>query len=64
MCEGTFWQLVESAFHHILLGISLNPKPRRNAPVTSPKIFEQVMANPKRFLVLIKKCPENRKYEI
>jgi hypothetical protein len=28
-------------------GISPKPKPRRNAPVTSPKVFEQAMAKPR-----------------
>jgi hypothetical protein len=30
----------------MFLGISLNPKPRRKAPVTSPKVFEHAIAKP------------------
>lgn len=44
--ERNFWRLLQSAFLQILFGISLSPKPSKNAPVTSPKVFEQAIANP------------------
>lgn len=46
LCERNLCRAVQSAFLQIVLGISLNPKPRRNAPVTSPNVFEQAIAQP------------------
>ena len=53
--ESTFWRTDHSEFLHRLLGISLKPKPRRNAPVTSPKVFEQAMATASTFPILLRK---------
>ena len=44
--ESTFWRWDQSAFFQMFLGILLNPKPRRKAPVTNPKVFEHAIANP------------------
>jgi len=62
--ERTFWRVVQSAFLQTFLGISLKPKPRRNAPVTSPKVFEQAMANPKILPLLLIKESANWSYII
>lgn len=55
LCESTFRRVVQSAFLQMLLGISLKPKPRRNAPVTSPKVLEHAIAKPSRFPPLSEK---------
>ncbi len=47
LCDRTFWRYCRSALRHILRGISTNPKPSRNAPVTSPNVLEQAMATPR-----------------
>lgn len=49
-----FWRVVQSEFLQRVLGISLKPKPRRNAPVTSPKVFEHAIAYPRMLPVLLK----------
>ncbi len=61
--ERTFWRVVQSAFLQMLLGISLKPKPRRNAPVTSPKVFEQAMAKPRTSRFLLIQASTNKKWE-
>ena len=45
--ERTFWRMLQSAFFQRLFGISLKPKPRRNAPVTSPNVFDKAIAKPR-----------------
>lgn len=62
--ERTFCRVVQSAFLQMLLGISLKLKPRRKAPVTSPKVFEQAMAKPRTLPLLfihVKKHKEMRR---
>lgn len=65
--ERTFWRVVQSAFLQILLGISLRPKPRRNAPVTNPNVFEQAIAKPRTPPCLLtkrqKNCPNHESFQ-
>lgn len=52
LCERIFWWVVQSADLQMPFGISLRPKPRRNAPVTRPNVLEQAMAKPGMFPIL------------